>query len=63
MFGQSYATTLRHWADEFRAAWPEIKPLGFDRQFRNLWAYYLCYCEAGFKTGRTDVGQFVVSKP
>ena len=63
MFGQSYATTLRHWADEFRAAWPEIKPLGFDRQFRNLWEYYLCYCEAGFKTGRTDVGQFVVSKP
>lgn len=63
MFGKDYARTLKKWADDFRSAWAEIEPLGFDRKFRNLWEYYLCYCEAGFTTGRTDVGQFVVSKP
>ena len=63
MFGQSYAETLKKWAEEFRAAWHEIEPIGFDRAFRNLWEYYLCYCEAGFRTGRTDVGQFVIRKP
>ena len=62
MFGQSYAKTLNEWAENFRAAWPDIEKLGFDRSFRNLWEYYLCYCEAGFKTGRTDVGQFVVQR-
>ncbi|MAK61904.1 MAG: SAM-dependent methyltransferase [Ponticaulis sp.] len=63
MFGQDYARTLKQWADEFRGSWSDIETLGFDRKFRNLWEYYLCYCEAGFTTGRTDVGQFVVSKP
>ena len=62
MFGQSYAQTLNSWATSFRDAWPEIERMGYDRAFRNLWEYYLCYCEAGFKTGRTDVGQFVVRR-
>ncbi len=62
MFGQSYADTLKEWGQSFRNAWPEIEQLGFDRPFRNLWEYYLSYCEAGFRTGRTDVGQFVVHK-
>ena len=63
MFGASYAETLRVWAENFRRFWPEIQTLGFDKGFRNLWEYYLCYCEAGFKTGRTDVGHFVLRKP
>lgn len=63
MFGKSYARTLREWNDEFLARWSEIEPLGFDRSFRNLWEYYLSYCEAGFMTGRTDVGQFTIQKP
>lgn len=63
MFGESYAETLRVWAENFRRFWPEIQTLGFDKGFRNLWEYYLCYCEAGFKTGRTDVGHFVLRKP
>ncbi|MAI89373.1 cyclopropane-fatty-acyl-phospholipid synthase family protein [Ponticaulis sp.] len=63
MFGQSYADTLSLWNDAFKAAWPEIEAMGFDTKFRNLWEYYLSYCEAGFSTGRTDVGQFVMSRP
>ena len=35
----------------------------FDEQFRRLWLYYLAYCSAGFRTGRIDVGQFVLTKP
>lgn len=62
MFGQCYARTLKSWGESFKDAWPDIEKMGFDRAFRNLWEYYLCYCEAGFRTGRTDVGQFVVGK-
>ncbi|MGZ3377632.1 MAG: class I SAM-dependent methyltransferase, partial [Phenylobacterium sp.] len=39
-FGQDYAKTLGEWAQRFQAAWPEIKPLGFDERFRRLWLFY-----------------------
>ncbi len=61
-FGPDYAETLKRWRDRFEAAWPEIAPLGFDERFRRLWRYYLCYCEAGFLTGRIDVRQFSLAK-
>jgi cyclopropane-fatty-acyl-phospholipid synthase len=62
-FGQAYARTLSEWADRFRAAWREIKNEGFDERFKRLWTFYLSYCEAGFRTGRIDVGQFALVKP
>ncbi len=62
MFGQDYAKTLSTWLKNFTRAWPQIKPLGFDERFERLWRFYLAYCEAGFRTGRTDVGQFTLSK-
>jgi len=55
-FGPSYARTLALWAERFRAAWPEIAPLGFDTRFRRLWEMYLGYCEGGFAAGTIDVG-------
>jgi cyclopropane-fatty-acyl-phospholipid synthase len=54
-FGESYALTLVEWRRRFLAAWPQIAPLGFDDAFRRLWEYYLCYCEAGFRSGRVGV--------
>jgi cyclopropane-fatty-acyl-phospholipid synthase len=57
-FGDSYARTLADWRERFLAAWDDIAPLGFDERFRRLWEYYLCYCEAGFRTGRIDVGLY-----
>ncbi len=57
-FGASYAATLAEWRRRFLAAWPSIEPLGFDAAFRRLWEYYLCYCEAGFRSGRVDVGLY-----
>jgi cyclopropane-fatty-acyl-phospholipid synthase len=56
-FGQNYADTLAEWARRFEAAWDEIKGLGFDERFRRLWRFYLGYCEAGFRTERTNVVQ------
>jgi len=56
-FGQDYARTLAEWADRFQESWKAIAPLGFDERFRRLWLFYLGYCEAGFRTQRTDVIQ------
>ncbi len=57
-FGDSYAATLAEWRRRFIGAWPSIEALGFDAAFRRLWEYYLCYCEAGFRSGRVDVGLY-----
>jgi cyclopropane-fatty-acyl-phospholipid synthase len=63
IFGQDYAKTLATWRNNFRAAWPNLIPLGFDERFRRLWEYYLAYCEAGFLSGNIDVRQVVFAKP
>ena len=60
LFGPSYAATLAEWRRRFLAAWPRIERQGFDADFRRLWEYYLCYCEAGFRTGRVDVGLYTL---
>jgi cyclopropane-fatty-acyl-phospholipid synthase len=59
-FGIGYARTLAEWRRRFEAAWPAIAALDarFDLRFRRLWEYYLCYCEAGFRSGRVDVGLY-----
>ena len=61
-FGQDYADTLAEWHRSFDAAWHEIRPLGFDERFRKLWKFYLSYCEAGFRTERTNVVQLSLAK-
>ncbi len=61
-FGQNYARTLSEWGQRFESAWEEIRALGFDDRFRRLWRFYLCYCEAAFRTGRTDVAQVTLAK-
>jgi cyclopropane-fatty-acyl-phospholipid synthase len=62
IFGQDYAKTLGIWRNNFLAAWPNLKPLGFDDRFRRLWEYYLSYCEAGFLSGNIDVRQVVFAR-
>jgi cyclopropane-fatty-acyl-phospholipid synthase len=61
-FGMDYARTLALWRERFRAAGPVLAAQGFDERFRRLWEYYLGYCEAGFRLGRTDVRQMVFRK-
>lgn len=62
-FGQSYADTLAEWARRFKAKWSDIRAMGFDDRFKQLWLFYLSYCEAGFRTGRTNVVQLELTKP
>ncbi|HEX2561262.1 cyclopropane-fatty-acyl-phospholipid synthase family protein, partial [Phenylobacterium sp.] len=61
-FGLDYADTLADWRRRFDGAWDEIRPLGFDERFRRLWRFYLSYCEAGFRTGQTNVVQLSLAK-
>ena len=34
----------------------------FDERFRRLWRFYLAYCEAGFRSARTDVVQLALGR-
>ena len=61
-FGQDYADTLAEWMRRFDEAWHDIVPLGFDERFRRLWRFYLAYCEAGFRSARTNVVQLALAK-
>jgi cyclopropane-fatty-acyl-phospholipid synthase len=61
-FGLDYANTLKWWLQRLNAKVDEIKPLGFDEKFLQIWRFYLCYCEAGFRTGRTDVMQLELTR-
>lgn len=62
-FGQDYADTLKLWDERFQAAWDDIRRMGgFDERFRRLWRFYLAYCEAGFRSARTDVIQLALTR-
>ena len=61
-FGKDYAKTLTIWKERFNKSWNDISKIGFDEKFKNLWNYYLSYCETGFETEHTDVSQFFLRK-
>ncbi len=62
-FGIDYADTLNRWDQTFQAAWEDIRKMGgFDERFRRLWRFYLGYCEAGFRSRRTDVIQLALTR-
>lgn len=60
--GDHYARTLRRWDEKFRAHPTETTELGFDRVFDRMWHFYLCYSEAGFRSGYLDVQQLVLDR-
>jgi len=61
-FGLHYAKTLRLWREAFCAGRDEVRRLGFDEVFIRMWLLYLCYAEAGFRSGYLDVAQFLLVK-
>ncbi|WP_435201179.1 class I SAM-dependent methyltransferase [Qipengyuania sp. 902] len=62
-FGLDYAETLKAWRQNFDVAAREGRlPAGFDREFCELWRYYLMYCEGGFRGGGIDVHQVTLAK-
>ena len=58
-----YAKTLRLWFDAFNQEMQRVKELGYSEAFVRKWNYYLCYCEAAFKTRNISVAQAVYSRP
>ncbi len=60
-FGRHYAQTLRLWRERLAAGQEELARLGFDEVFRRMWQLYLCYAEAGFRSGYLDVSQFLLT--
>jgi cyclopropane-fatty-acyl-phospholipid synthase len=62
-FPIAYAETLKAWRENFDAAAREERlPAGFDERFRNLWRFYLMYCEGGFRGGGITVTQVTLVK-
>lgn len=63
-FGLDYAETLHRWRNAFDRAEAEGRlPADLDAAFRNLWRYYLMYCEGGFRGGGITVAQVTLVKP
>ena len=60
--GQSYAETLRIWAETFDTANERLEQLGFDETFRRMWRFYLRYSEGGFRADYLDVHQLTFTK-
>ncbi len=58
-FPESYAKTLKLWHERFIAA--ELTE-HYDDKFKTLWAFYLQYCEGGFRGGGIDVAQVTLVK-
>ncbi|MGD0374160.1 MAG: cyclopropane-fatty-acyl-phospholipid synthase family protein [Streptosporangiaceae bacterium] len=59
-FGAHYGQTLRIWRERLLARQSELAQLGFDEVFGRMWLLYLCYAEAGFRSGYLDVSQFLL---
>ncbi len=61
--GLHYATTLRHWRDNFFARIDDVRKLGYPEAFIRMWDYYLCYCEGAFLERAISDLHLVFSKP
>lgn len=60
--GLDYARTLADWKSNFIARSEDLQAMGYDDRFRNLWIYYLGYCEGGFLERRISALQLLASK-
>ena len=61
--GPHYATTLRHWRQNFLAGLDEVRALGYPESFIRMWEFYLCYCEGGFEERALGDVQMLLAKP
>jgi len=61
-FGLHYAETLKIWRNRFQARADEVASLGFDDVFARMWTFYLCYSEAGFRSGYIGVSQLTLAR-
>ena len=62
LYGEHYSNTLNRWRVNFLNSWEQISRQGFNPKFKNMWDFYLAYCEAGFKSKNIDLIQFSLCK-
>jgi cyclopropane-fatty-acyl-phospholipid synthase len=62
LFGLDYAETLRRWLERVNLQADKMSKAKFDEKFLQIWRFYLCYCEAGFRAKRTDVMQITLKR-
>ncbi len=60
-FGSHYDKTLMAWYQNFADNWHLIKDK-YDQTFYRMWEYYLLISAAGFRTGRMQVWQLLMTK-
>ena len=61
--GPHYAITLRRWREAFNNNLDRVRTLGYPETFIRMWAFYLCYCEAGFIERVIGDVQILLVKP
>jgi len=61
-FRADYETTLLAWYRNFNNNWAELSK-SYDSRFRRMWNFYLLGSAAGFRSGRNQLWQIVMSKP
>ena len=61
--GPHYARTLRIWRERFFEHIETVRSQGFNEEFIRMWAFYLCYCEAGFAERYIGDAQILLAKP
>ena len=62
-FGPSYARTLQAWRERFLSRRDDVRAQGFDERFLRMWAFYLAYCEGGFRERSIGVAHLLMAKP
>lgn len=61
--GLHYATTLRHWRENFFANIEAVRALGYSEVFIRMWDFYLSYCEGGFAECALGDVHLLLAKP
>lgn len=61
--GLHYATTLRHWRENFFANIEAVRKLGYSEVFIRMWDFYLSYCEGGFAECALGDVHLLMAKP
>ena len=60
---RDYADTLDAWHEAFNEKLDQVRAMGFDDRFINMWRYYLSYCEGGFRERIIGTYQITMTKP
>ncbi len=61
--GLHYAQTLADWRNNFFDNIEQVRALGYGEDFINMWDFYLCYCEGGFRERAISTVQVLMAKP